>query len=234
MLGARAFTRIGLMGALGGAVNAVLCYLHMPTAIISPGIVGLNADQTASFPFPWHVIPAGALHGALLVLGSVGCARLCWNLRFKIKVTGLVITTWVVGWLSFIPLRVSVFHESWREAVTWPLASGLAGWLDALRAPVTSFGLVAGVYYLLLAVCRQLTARSRSWQMVMGAASGVLGSLYWWASFHRWYFSVLHGVIWGALVGYGVWAAQHGTQDAGLPGPPKSSQVGAGRTQGTA
>jgi hypothetical protein len=202
--------RIGLMGGLGGAINAALCYFRLPISIpMSP------TPPTHAIEFLWHVIPAGAAHGALLAVGSVGCARLCWNLRFKMKLVGLLLTTWTVGWLSFIPLRVSVFHESWREAIAWPLASGLAGWFDALRAPITSFGLVAGIYYALLGPGRQLTARARRWHLLMGAISGVLGSLYWWASFNRWPFALLHGAIWGALVGQAVWVAQYGTHGAG-------------------
>ena len=197
---------IGLMGGLGGAINAALCYFKLPVSIpmdVTP--------PSQAIDFPWHVVPAGALHGALLACGSVGCAQLVWNQRLKLKLVGLLLVTWMVGWVSFIPIRLSVFRENVHDAITWPLASGLAHVLDVVRGPVTSFGLVAGLYYLLLALCRQLTARSLQRHVLLGALSGVAGSCYWWASFGRWYFSLMHGTIWGALVGYGVWRAQQQT-----------------------
>jgi hypothetical protein len=49
---------IGITGGIGGAVNALLCYLSFPVPVKALG-------------FQWHLIPAGMLHGSILGLCAV-------------------------------------------------------------------------------------------------------------------------------------------------------------------
>lgn len=88
----------------------------------------------------------------------------------------------------------------------WPFGENLN--LASLSRPYLYFGLVGVVYFLLLGACRWLSAKSLSVHALMGSLSGTLGSLYWWIAWGPWYFSVLHGTIWGSLVGFGVWRSQ--------------------------
>jgi hypothetical protein len=80
--------------------------------------------------------------------------------------------------------------------------------------PFAYFGLVAFLYYLWLAV-RGLETRGLAANVIAGCAAGVFGSLWWWISWERWYFSVLHGAIWGALAGAGVAGSMKGDGQQG-------------------
>ena len=81
------------------------------------------------------------------------------------------------------------------------------GWKLALLGPLQYFGLVALLYY--LAIALWLARERRLAAHVTGAAvAGIFGSLWWWISFGPWYFSVLHGAIWGTLVGVGAWTTR--------------------------
>ena len=62
--------------------------------------------------------------------------------------------------------------------------------------------------YLFLNLCRQLSQKHLSVHLLIGSLSGSLGSLSLWVELQSWwYFSLIHGTIWGALVGFGVWKA---------------------------
>jgi len=55
--------QIALWGAIGGTINALLCYLKLPVPVPEFG------DR-----FNWYVILAGAAHGGLLAFITVGVA----------------------------------------------------------------------------------------------------------------------------------------------------------------
>jgi hypothetical protein len=65
---------------------------------------------------------------------------------------------------------------------------------------------VALLYYLAVAV-HLAGDRSMTEHVACAIASGALGSLWWWATIGPWYFSVLHGTVWGTLVGVGAWSS---------------------------
>ena len=184
--------RLMLTAAVGGAANAWLCYARLP--------VPVNDDPT----FAWHVVPAGAVHGAILatVAHRVGVALRPRSLHMRAAVA--MPLGWVAGVLSWIPLNVSVFGASWRDSVTWPLEDG---WQGALLTPFQYFGLVALLYY--TGVSLGLTrARRLITQITVGSIAGMLGSLWWWVGAKPWYFAIVHGAIWGTLVGIGIWTSQ--------------------------
>jgi len=180
--------RVAFCGALAGAANAWLCYAGIPIPI----------DPHADFK--WHVIPAGAAHGALLAAFAFGAATLLYAWPLAIRLAAAVPLGWLAGYASWLPLNRSL-DESWRKTMFWPFEQS-DPWPQALWAPFAYFGLVAVLYYLWLAT-RGWNVGAL-WASVAGAcAAGTLGSLWFWAIFGRWYFSVIHGVLWGILVGVG-------------------------------
>lgn len=181
----RGEARVALGGALAGATNACLCYLRLP--------VPVHDDPT----FAWHVVPAGAFHGGVLAVAafSVGVASSTRSLRLRLAV-GLPLA-WLSGFISWIPLNRSAFDESWAKSFSWAVSQG---WVPAILGPLQYFGLVALFYYVAIAL---YFARRRSLiaHVLLASAAGVCGSLWWWTTVGPWYFSVLHGAIWGAVVG---------------------------------
>ena len=186
---------VGLLGGVGGATNAWLCYANLPV----PAGYG---------SFEWHIIPAGAMHGASLAMIAVGATRLLWDRSVLIRWLGLPVVGWVSGWLSYIPIGLSVGTERhWFNVLFWPFVNHpQVG--ESLLGLWEYFGFVGAVYYALLNLWRRLTERRLPLHLVMGSLSGCLGSLWCWVSFKPWYFSFLHGAIWGSLVGFGVWKSQ--------------------------
>jgi hypothetical protein len=193
----RSVISVGLGGAVAGALNAWLCYARVPVAV--------EGDPT----FGWHLIPAGAIHGAVL-------AGLAWSLGVLLAerplgrrlVTALPLA-WLAGFVSWIPLNRSAFDESWATSLTWPVHDG---WGATLLGPLQYFGLVALAYYLAVTLWLARERRLQT-QLPLAVAAGVLGSLWWWIEVQPWYFSVLHGAIWGAFVDIGAWAGQ---RDSGV------------------
>jgi hypothetical protein len=170
-------------------VNAWLCFAKLPVAV--------NGNPKLH----WDVIPAGALHGAILAASSFAMAETVKNKRVMVQLALATPVAWVAGYASWVPLGHSVFSESWSEAVLWPFDEGI----KALWAPVPYFGLVALCYYLCL--CFRRRRDGLPIHIGAGTAAGVFGSLWWWIEWEPWYFSLVHGTLWGVLVGFGAWRA---------------------------
>ena len=200
-----------LLGGIGGALNAFLCYAKIP--------VKVDND------FEWHIILAGGCHGALLVLIPVSLAIFCSSRKAWVRWAVLPVSGNLTGWLSFIPLCYSLNYvygnrpsllPSLVEAGVieniklknfwWPFAESESV-IDALWLPFVYFGFV-GLYYVFgLAVLQLLDSRSLRRHLLFAVVSGILGSLWWWLLFKPWYLSLLHGMIWGVLTGFGMWRA---------------------------
>lgn len=188
----RAF-RVGLCGALAGATNALLCYAQLPVA------AGESLDR-----FKWHVVPAGAVHGAVLAVVAFTLAALMSRRRLVVRLIAALPVGWVAGFVSWMGLNRSVFDDPWWKSSTWPFHEG---WSSAVLWPFLYFGLVALFYYLCLSLFHT-RRRSLRTHVLSATAAGIVGSLWWWVSWKPWYFSLLHGAIWGTLVGIGAWSAQ--------------------------
>lgn len=180
---------VGALGAVGGAINAWLCYAQFPVAAAT------NAD------FHWHVVPAGAVHGGLLAAFALGGGSLLLNRSLGERLLAAPLLAWIAGVTSWIPLNRSAFDEPWLKSLTWPFHQG---WSLAAIGPFQYFGLVAGFYYVLLTLYAS-RHRRLSAHVLYAGASGTLGSLWWWITVEPWYFSLFHGAIWGTLVGTGAW-----------------------------
>lgn len=152
--------------------------------------------------FHWHVIPAGAIHGAILAAMAFGVAEALRGKRVAVRLAAALPLAWVAGYASWIPLNRSVYDESWRKSWAWPFDQGFG---SALYGPLPYFGLVALVLY----VCLSSWPRPSGLAGHLAAAvsAGILGSLWWWIGWETWYFSILHGALWGLLVGIGAWKA---------------------------
>lgn len=179
--------RAGLAGGLGGGANATLCYLRIPVPI-----------HDTAVNLQWHVIPAGCAHGALLAL--VAGAAFQWAARrgAAVQWCAVILVAWFGGYLAWIPLDLSVTSSSLGQSLTWP-AKSQPEITAILWTPVAYFGAVAGLLYASLLLARTV---DRRWMPLAGAiAAGTLGSLWWWIQWGPWYFSLLHGSLWGGLVG---------------------------------
>ncbi len=190
---------VGLLGGIGGGGNAALCYAGIPVSVTT---------------FQWHIVPAGFLHGAVLAFLGAAAAQGMRARSMARRWAALPVLGWLAGWLSYIPLQLSIHavdslhpaqpaHLSFQDvlnAVTGPFSS-----TEGIWSPYFAFGLVSAWLYLWLTVLGGLSNRRLGWHLAMGGLSGVLGSLWWWSAWHPWYLSLLHGAIWGSCVGFGTW-----------------------------
>ena len=115
-----------------------------------------------------------------------------WRRKWFVRLMALPVTI-VVGW--------------WAPSV-WLYSRYPPDSAAAAQMPFLAFGAIGALYVFLLAVCRQLSAKSLGVHLLMAIASGCVGALYWWVAWGPLYFSLLHGAIWGSLVGFGVWKIQ--------------------------
>jgi hypothetical protein len=122
-------------GAAAGTVNAFLCLKGIPV-------------QVPETTFKPDIVLAGAIHGAVLA-GTVHClASFFYFRRPAVRFWGLVLAGYLTGWLSFVPIRLSI-TERWTpaslvEALGWPGASGL---LQGIGSAYVFFGLVGVIYF---------------------------------------------------------------------------------------
>jgi hypothetical protein len=180
--------RVGVAGGLGGGVSATLCYLRLPVPI-----------QDTAVSLRWHVIPAGCAHGALLALVAAAAFHFGERWGGAVQWCGALFVAWLGGYLAWIPLDLSVSSRSLVQSLVWPAAGG-SQIGSILWIPVAYFGAVAGLLYASLLLARRSVGRR--WMPLLGAiAAGILGSSWWWVEWGPWYFSILHGSVWGCFVG---------------------------------
>ena len=185
MTDSRRLLVVALAGGLGGLVNATLCYLEWPEPV-----------QDTHVTFHWHVMPGGFVHGCVLAAIPFAASAPGRQLTGALRWVASIVVGWCAGYLSWIPLDLSI-GESLPKALAWPFnGEPLA---SALWTPLLYFGVVAGLQYLWMS----REARGTSlWTNVLAASTAAsVGSLWWWASWGPWYFSPLHGIVWGSTVG---------------------------------
>jgi len=178
-----------LAGGLGGAANATLCYLKLPVPV---------QESTQAATFQWHIVPAGFAHGAVLALIAIMALGVMGRRNRFLAFSATPFVAWFAGYASWIPIGLSISDESLLHALAWPVRDGNA--VSALVGPAQSFGGVAGLLYLLFLVAGR-TAERPPVAAILATLAGALGSLWWWIEWETWYFSLLHGGIWGSLVG---------------------------------
>jgi hypothetical protein len=187
-----ATARVAFGGGFAGATNAWLCYARLPVAV--------EDDPT----FHWHVIPAGAVHGAVLAAVAFGVGNVLSRQGLRGRLAAALPLAWLAGFAAWIPLNRSAFDQAWSTSLTWPFHGG---WVAIVVSPFQYFGFVVLMYYALVALWLNREGRLTP-HVAFAALAGVLGSLWWWIAIGPWYFSVLHGVIWGTFVGIAAWVSQ--------------------------
>src|SRR5512143_2267984 len=128
--------RVGAAGALGGVVNAMLCYLGWPVPIA-------HAD------FGWHIIPAGLVHGGVLAASAARSAYFAAGIRTRWRWSIALPIAWIAGYISWMPLSVSLLKEWDPDVLLWPFDAQHP--FNATWGPIAYFGAVAGLLYLWLA-----------------------------------------------------------------------------------
>jgi hypothetical protein len=178
--------RITAAGSVAGGINATLCVLDWPV-------------PAAAASFRWHLIPAGMAHGGLLALAAIAGLAVSSRPRLaRWRWLAAPIIGWLGGYTSWVPLEMSIFDQSLSDAFdgrpgvpyTSP-SSGIRWSTLAGSAPCSNLWLVSGA-----------GRHSRKMAIFGAALAGSLGSLCWWIEWSPWYFSLLHGGVWGILVGF--------------------------------
>lgn len=183
--------RVALFGAMGGAINAWLCLVRIPVAVEG------NLD------FKWAIVPGGALHGAVLAVVALAAALMTSARPPLFRLLLAAPLGWVAGYVSWIPLHRWAAGATWHNSLLWP-RQDVGSWAFVWKA-FAHFGLVSVIYFLGLSFGGLRPGRVR--HVAYGVCAGVLGSLWWWVEFGPWYFALIHGSIWGLLVGLGAHAA---------------------------
>lgn len=165
-------------GALAGALNAAACWADWPVAI-------------PDAEFAWHIVPAGAAHGAVLVATALlGRLAMCRAPRALAWSAGPVLG-WLAGYVSWMPIFLSI--DGGGSPLAWPFG----GWMEALLTPWQAFGFVAWAWYWSLL----LPGSGRTRRVLGGVVAGAIGSAWFWSAMQVWYLCLLHGAAWGLLVG---------------------------------
>ena len=187
-VGMTRLARLTYCGAFAGAINAWLCYADLPVPF-DPRV-----------HFEWHLIPAGAIHGGALAAFAFIAANAVSARGLLVRLATAIPVGWLAGYASWMPLNSSVFDDPWIRSLLWPFKD--AKWTDTLLGPYCYFGLVSASYYLWLTL-RGLKSKALAESLLGACAAGTLGSLWFWVGFEQWSFCLLHGTIWGVLVGLG-------------------------------
>lgn len=193
MSGRELLKAVGL-GAAAGAANAAACWLEWPVPVPDAGDV-----------FRWHLVPAGAIHGAILVGLALVAFDALRHASGRLRILAAPMVGWAAGYLSWIPIAASIDTE--RSALSilgWPFD----GFVGSLVAPWQGFGLVSWAFYwgLILLERGPASAWARG---LAGVAAGALGSLWFWIGMEAWYLSLLHGAVWGLLVAQSAGASRN-------------------------
>jgi hypothetical protein len=177
--------RLVLFAAGGGAPGGTLNALHA---------LYLFQDNLA-----WHIVPAGLIHGALLAALSLFCARFIAAQRLALRLALPAVEGYIIGYATFLPIVLSAHFDLsffWFGQEDQPFY-----W------PWWAFGLVAALSCLGWGAARLIGSSRLAVHLATGSVAGVLGSLWWWSSWEESLTCLLHGTLWGCLVGLGVWKA---------------------------
>ena len=175
---------------LGGAINALLCYWNIP-------------PFPDPYEFQWHIIPAGAVHGMILMAAVLLAANFLYSKTLALRFLAVPVVGFVAGVFAYAAIHLSVLELKNWEVVWSPVLDFEKSWWE----PYSRFGLVSAAYYFFLCVFKRLKDDRLKAHLLIAVGSGIGGSLWWWIAYKPWYDSVIHGMIWGLLAGFGLWRA---------------------------
>ena len=208
-----------LLGSVAGAITA----LGFPSVVLGKTT---NIIWVRPWLWPWLPLFAGAIHGALSAVISVGLTLLFWRRKFITRLVGLVLAWCLLAWLVDLPLGfIGCFLIDHTRAVRYPpgevdgaVAYAVWGTVLGFLQPFhwTRFSspqnpsllAVAGtVYVFFLSVCRGVATRRLAVHLGMGIVSGLLAALDY-SNFPLFAQRLNYGITWGVFVGFGVWKIQ--------------------------
>lgn len=208
-MNARSLSVIALLGGVGGGINAALCYFKWPVPIMTTSFPSGGASP---MEFHWSIILGGLGHGAVLAIVPVLLIGRAAKAQVWLRCAAVPVIGWLSGWWSWSAMNASfgiadsgmlafVSSRFWKN-IAWPFEGSMSS-----AVPFQYFGVVGACLAALLLIAGASRLAQRGTAIAIGMASGILGSLWWWIGWKPWWFSLLHGVVWGALVGYGLWRA---------------------------
>lgn len=151
---------IGLLGGLGGMINAWLYYTRLvrlayaqfygrasfPSTVkglfLWPGSLDMNIHGVS-----WVMIPAGAIYGGLLALSTAYLVTLLWKRKLIVRCSALPFVGTVTGWIGCLGLwsaYAELGHGHLGMTVLWRF------WFwntEMVIAPYLTLGLVGVIYY---------------------------------------------------------------------------------------
>ena len=174
---------VSLFGGIGGAINALICFLYQRDI------------------FYWHILPAGFVHGAILTFIPLAIYLRVCDSRLHTLI-GLIVCGWIAGYLSWIPIYSSLENNFSFQFVSrqlsWPFN---ANWI---WDPFFFFGSVSTIFYAGAYLPNIQRGNPRAIQMGWACISGVCGSAFYWAHQGNPFAGMIHGIIWGLSVGFGM------------------------------
>lgn len=179
-----------LLGAVGGLLNALLLWLQVPEKVVD---------------FKPVILVCGALHGGVLAACGIAAANIALR-RARLRLPIWIVAGYLAGWISWIPTHVLIADSPPSKALLWPFM--LERPLEAVWRPFQYFGMVGLVLAVVLTIASPGMRRSPLGLRGLAIGSGVLGSLWFWGVFQAHmrmgYLALLHGTLWGLLVGAGL------------------------------
>jgi hypothetical protein len=191
-------------GACAGALNATLCYAGIPVSVSD---------------FDWHLIPAGAVHGAILAAGAYLSRRGSQTISSTHVMSRALLAGWLAGYFSWQPSRMSL--EGTAGLVLWPFDSS---WIAVAFGPLQYFGLVVLISALMPTRWTVMCARKTT-TLLAFIAAGALGSLWWWIEIGPWYYSVIHGSFWGLATASAAYTSASRSKAVAARAPARSPRT---------
>ena len=188
--------RLMACGALGGALAGCINAWH--------------ALSVFSENLEWHIIPAGAVHGALLACLSLACAWWLMGQGAALRYILAPVAGYIVGYATYLPLCLSAGFD--LKIYLFP---GETDGVMRFAWPLCTFGCVAVIACLGWGSLRLLPSKHLLAHLAIGCAAGVIGSLWWWSGWEETWFAIPHGLLWGCAVGLGAWKAGRGNCECG-------------------
>ncbi|MBI4597749.1 MAG: hypothetical protein HY737_05020 [Candidatus Omnitrophica bacterium] len=195
----RSLGLISLLGGLGGLIP-----LYASNRILS-----------------WESIVVSTVEKVLLACMTAGVVSWAVHRKPLVRWVGLPISGWLIGWVSLIPYQLVVlrvfettgsFSISERlqriwSALIWPWWFSLS-WFQTLRSAFNTESGIVLIAYFLWVICQGWSAKRLLVHTAIGIVSGGLGwTISFWDSIRPGSLEIFQNMIWGALVGFGVWKA---------------------------
>ena len=190
---------IGLFGGIGGFINMSLSYFKFtPTSLL-----GIYPSEEYDL---WLLL-GGFIHGFTLAFVAIFFSALFFNKSSWARIFVWPFVGWFSGWVSMIPVFMDHIDGSFSQkllvAAQFPWGLSKTPW-DFILGPFWTFGGVAFLLFGGLSFFWAFRSEKIFPLLLTTALSGILGSIFIFSWQLDWYISLIHGTIWGLLVGFGL------------------------------